>query len=56
MSELNYWSRFKSAVQEREKLHRFALGTPILTGFLLVSALLIVTSEARQPEPRLEKS
>jgi len=56
MSELNYWSRIKRSVQKSERLRRFAIGSSILAGFLLVSMLLIVSSEARQPEPRHEKS
>jgi multidrug efflux pump subunit AcrA (membrane-fusion protein) len=56
MSEFNYWSRFKKAIQTRGKLRRLVLNTSILSGFLLVSFMLIVTTEARQPTPRLEKS
>jgi HlyD family secretion protein len=56
MSEFNYWSKFKEAIQRREKLRRVVLSSSLISGFLLISFLMILTTEARQPAPRLEKS
>jgi len=56
MSKFNYWSQFKQVLQTREKLRHVVVNSSILSGFLLISFLLIMTTEARQPEPRLEKS
>ena len=56
MSKFNYWSQFKQVLQTREKLRHVVVNSSIFSGFLLISFLLIMTTEARQPEPRLEKS